>query len=329
MQKFILNMPEYRYKDCIKELLELDKTDKEVELEYDLKFLTPFIGLVVASYFNHHKFKVKSTISPECESASYAKNNNFFHFTESSTNYDERNNNYSGKYTPIMKTLLDGYFRGPKNTVEIIAKKISKVLSCNNNEIESIFTFVVSELFRNIPEHSHSFEGWHCSQFWDHENYREVEVAIVDYGIGFKESLNFKDNRKKVATDIEAMEQALKPGITSGITEKSHLREEEEEEYLNSGYGLFIITELCKIFNGEVVIISKSAIKTNSKIESLENKLVFPGTAIKIKLQIDNDMTGSKFKEILKKIVDEGEKKAKIIPGAIVKASSKSKGYLL
>lgn len=225
-----------------------------------------------------------------------------------------------------MKTLLDDYFRGSDNIVEVIARKISKVLSCNNNEIESIFTFVVSKLFRNIPEHSHSFEGWHCSQFWDHENYREVEVAIVDYGIGFKESLNFKDNRKKVATDIEAMEQALKPGITSGITEKSHLR---EEEYLNSGYGLFIITELCKIFNGEVVIISKSAIKTNSKIESLENKLVFPGTAIKIKLQIDNDMTGSKFKEILKKIVDEGEKKAKIIPGAIVKASSKSKGYLL
>ena len=30
MQKFILDMPEYRYKDCIKELLELDKTDRKL-----------------------------------------------------------------------------------------------------------------------------------------------------------------------------------------------------------------------------------------------------------------------------------------------------------
>ncbi|MGT2800351.1 hypothetical protein [Streptococcus marmotae] len=167
----------------------------------------------------------------------------FFHFAESSKNSDERNINSTGTYTPIMKSILSDYFRGSENISENISRKIAKVLSCSNENVEEIFFYIISEMIRNIPEHSHCFNAWHCSQSWDHKEYIESEFALIDYGIGFKESLNFKE-LYSVSNDREAMNLALKPGVTSGITEKSHLRENEEVDYLNSGYGLYIVTEL-------------------------------------------------------------------------------------
>lgn len=328
MQKFILNKPDYKYKEYVEELLKLDGKDKEVHIVYDLKFLTPFTGLLVSSFLNNQKFKVSHSVGESgTQSHNYAQNFNFFHFAESSTNIDERNTNYSGSYTPIMKTIMTNYFRGEENIAESISTKIAKVLSCNNGDIEEVFFYIIFELLRNIPEHSHSFDAWHCSQHWGHVDYIEGEIALIDYGIGYRESLNFKENRK-IEDDVEAIKVALKPGITSGITESSHLREGEEESYLNSGYGLYVVTELCKKFNGSYVIISKSAIVTQKETSVLENGQEFPGTAIKIKIQVPKNLTKEKFQEKISDIVREGEKLSQSISGAVNTASRKSKSIL-
>lgn len=324
MQQLIFDIPDYKYKECIQRILSLNIDDKEVSLIYDVKFLTPFTSLLVASFLNRFDFKVTSRIDENGkESSGYAENANFFHFAESSVKFEERNTNYSGNYTPIMKTSLDTYFRGSENIVERISERIAKVLSCGHRDIEDIFFYIVSEIFRNIPEHSQSFEGWHFSQRWEHDDYIEAEVALIDYGIGYRESLNFKEER--VANDLEAIKLAIQPGVTGGITEYSHLREDEERDYLNSGYGLYIVTELCKKLKGQYVIVSKSAIATPKKITYLDNDKIFPGTAIKIKLQIPKKMSKEEFKNILSNIVNEGEQNSRSIAGAINIASSKSK----
>lgn len=325
MQKLILDKPDFKYMEYMYELLNLDLDDHDISIKYDLKFATPYVTLLIASYLNHHKYNVNFEIGEfgRC-SESYARNYNFFHFAEGSLDLNERNTNYSDKYTPIMKSILSSYSRQSENIVENIANKIAKVLSCEHENIKKIFFYIVFELFRNIPEHSHCFEGWHASQCWMHDEYVEAEIAIIDYGIGFKESLNFKEVLN-VSNDIEAMEFALKPGITGGIFEKSHLREGEEEEYLNSGYGLYIVTELCKVFKGHFSIISKGAIATKKGIKSLKDKLIFPGTAIKIRLQIPKDLTPEDFNEKLKIIISKGESISTQIEGAISTASTKSK----
>ena len=317
-----------QYNVYIEELLKLDGKDNEVRIVYDLKFLTPFTSLLVSSFLNNQKFSVSHSIGQSgCQSYAYAQNFNFFHFAESSTNFEERNTNYSGTYTPIMKTIMTDYFRGQENIAESVSKKIAKVLSCDNTDIEELFFYIISELLRNIPEHSHSFDAWHCSQHWIHENYIESEIALIDYGIGYRESLNFKEIRE-IEDDVEAIKVALKPGITSGITEFSHLRENEDESYLNSGYGLYVVTELCKKFGGSYVIISKSAIATQNKISTLGNGQEFPGTAIKIKIQVPRDLTKEEFKEKISHIVKEGEKLSQSIYGALNTASKKSKSIL-
>ncbi|MCJ1995877.1 hypothetical protein GYN67_04105 [Lactococcus piscium] len=329
MQKLVIDKPDFKYEDYINTLLMLDNNDPEIHMIYGLKFMTPFIGVLIASYLNSQKFKVTSEISPEGEkSSNYAEFINFFHFVENSKNVDERNTTYSGTCTPIMKSIMVDYYRGQENISEKISRKISKVISCDNSDVESVFFYIISELIRNIPEHSHSFDAWHSSQYWVHEEYIESEIALVDYGIGYRESFNFKEDRQLV-NDVEAMEFALQPGVTSGITKRSHLRENEEEEYLNSGYGLYMITELCKKFKGKYVIISKSAIATNKKISFLDNGGSFPGTAIKIRLQVPKNLTKEKFQKTISDIAKEGEELSKSISGAFNIASTKSKSLRL
>ncbi|VTX76406.1 Uncharacterised protein [Gemella haemolysans] len=327
-QVLLIDMKEAAYEECIDRLLKLDKNNKHVELTYNLEFLTPFIGVLVASYLNNNTFKVETKIGTiGKKSQGYAKHCNFFHFAENSQNFSERNTNYSGRYTPIMKSILTDYYRGSDNIVESISNKIATVLSCGINDIRSMFEYIIFEMVRNIPEHSHSFNAWHFSQVWRKEQYIEAEFSLIDYGIGFKESLNFKGERF-LDSDCEALELALKPGITSGIVEDFKLRENEEKEYLNSGYGLYMITELCKRLQGEYIIISKSAIARNGKVESLTKNKVFPGTAIKIKIRIPNGFTNTAFKDMLKEIADLGEKESRGIRGAIKEASSKSRGLV-
>ncbi|MCY7184587.1 hypothetical protein [Streptococcus gallolyticus] len=325
MQELRLNRHEAQYMYYINSLLKLDSNDKDVKLIYDIKFLTPFIGVLVASFLNSQGYHVISEINDEGkQSASYAKNNNFFHFAESDKNINNRNTEFSGSFTPIMKTPLDTYHRAEDNIVESVSKKISNVLSAGNDEVYRILEYIISELFRNIPEHSQCFEGWHCSQQWVHDDYIEAEIALVDYGIGFKESLNFA-GKFQASNDVEAIRLALEPGITAGIIDKSHLREGEKTEYLNSGYGLYAITELCKALSGQYVIVSKGAIATKKGIEYLKGNLVFPGTAIKIKLRIPNNLSYDTFHSTLQKIIKKGEHSSKSIEGAINIASPKSR----
>lgn len=325
MQELRMDRHEAQYMYYINSLLELDSSDKDIKLVYDIKFLTPFVGALVASFLNSQGYHVISEINDEGkQSASYAKNNNFFHFAESDKNIDNRNKEFSGSFTPIMKTPLDTYHRAEDNIVENVSKKISNVLSAGNDEVYRILEYIISELFRNIPEHSQCLEGWHCSQHWVHDDYIEAEIALVDYGIGFKESLSFA-GKFQVLNDVEAIRLALEPGITAGIVDKSHLREGEKTEYLNSGYGLYAITELCKALSGQYVIVSKGAIATKKGVECLKGNLAFPGTAIKIKLRIPNNLSYDAFHSILQEIIKKGQYSSKSIEGAINIASPKSR----
>lgn len=325
MQELRLNKHEAQYMYYINSLLELDSSDKDVKLVYDIRFLTPFVGALVASFLNTQGYHVTSEILDiGNQSVSYARNNNFFHFAESEKNINNRNANYSGSFTPIMKTPLDTYRRLEDNIVENISKRIANVLSAGNSEVCRILEYIISELFRNIPEHSMCSEGWHCSQHWVHDNYIDAEIALIDYGIGFKESLNFT-GKFQVLNDVEAIQLALEPGITAGIVDRSHLRGGENPAYLNSGYGLYAITEICKALGGQYVIVSKGAIATKNGIERLKGNLVFPGTAIKIKLSIPNNLSYDTFYSKLQEIIKKGQHSSKSIEGAINIASPKSR----
>lgn len=96
--------------------------------------------------------------------------------------------------------------------------------------------YIISELVRNVLEHSRSTNGAAVSaQYYKKSN--TIRIGIADTGIGIKDSINFSH---KAFTHLESIKLALTPGIT-GTT-----RREGGTEF-NAGAGLFFIKSIAKV----------------------------------------------------------------------------------
>ncbi len=96
--------------------------------------------------------------------------------------------------------------------------------------------YVVSELVRNVLEHSGSKQGAIVSaQYYKKSN--TIRIGIVDNGVGIKKTIN---NAYPAKTHLEAIRLALMPGIT-GTTQRMG-----GTEY-NAGAGLFFIKSIAHI----------------------------------------------------------------------------------
>lgn len=93
--------------------------------------------------------------------------------------------------------------------------------------------YVVSELVRNVLEHSSSPDGAIvAAQYYKKTN--RISIGIVDTGVGIKRTIN---QSHRAWTDAEAIRLALTPGIT-GTTER------EGGTIANAGAGLFFIKSI-------------------------------------------------------------------------------------
>ena len=96
--------------------------------------------------------------------------------------------------------------------------------------------YVVSELVRNVLEHSLSAHGAIvCAQFYPKTN--TIRIGVADTGIGIKKTITASH---RAADDMEAIKLALTPGITG--TTPSKLSGTES----NAGAGLFFIRAIAR-----------------------------------------------------------------------------------
>lgn len=108
--------------------------------------------------------------------------------------------------------------------------------------------YVISELVRNVLEHSFSTEGAIlCAQYYKKSN--TIRIGIADRGVGIKESIN---QSHFAPSHLEAIRLALMPGIT-GTT-----RREGGTEF-NAGAGLFFIRSIAKVNRNFFLIYSGDA----------------------------------------------------------------------
>jgi len=105
--------------------------------------------------------------------------------------------------------------------------------------------YIISELVRNVLEHSQSINGAVvCAQYYSKSN--TIRIGIVDSGVGITKTIR----KSHIAhTDLDAIQLALTPGIT-GTTSK-----EGGTEY-NAGAGLFFIKSIAKINRDFFIIYS-------------------------------------------------------------------------
>ncbi len=96
--------------------------------------------------------------------------------------------------------------------------------------------YIISELVRNVLEHSNSQHGAIVSaQYYQKSN--TIRIGIVDSGVGISKTIR---RSHSAPTDLDAIQLALTPGIT-GTTSK-----EGGTDY-NAGAGLFFTKSIAKI----------------------------------------------------------------------------------
>jgi hypothetical protein len=237
--------------------------------------------------------------------------------------------NYSSqKYIPITRRNIRSFLKNnpenisPHQRVENRAKHVAEVLSQGNLAVASALNYCLREMFRNIFEHSHTVFAWYGGQYWP--SLDTVEFAFSDLGSGFLSSVN-RHPSYNVTSDSEALDYAMAPGIT-GQPGKSIWSETSGPKWANSGYGLFIASELCRR-HGKFHVHSNSVGRSFSGSHVVEHSHHFPGTLVVLKLN-PSTFNNVETRELIKSICKEGEERSALSQIASIKKASNSSSVI-
>lgn len=168
--------------------------------------------------------------------------------------------------------------------------------------------YVMSEMIRNVLEHSKSPDGaLLCAQYSKTSN--RISIGIADTGVGLFDALSQYHSPKN---EMEAIKLALTPGIT-GTTSRVG-----GTEY-NAGAGLFFTKSIAKVSNNFFIIYSGNSLFRLKKDKkgsndtnlnpnpmddncSLKSNLNYwQGTVVGFDISLESE---SEFQELLKQIRD-------------------------
>lgn len=221
------------------------------------------------------------------------------------------------KYIAQGKFLYDG------DIIELEAAKLADVLAQGQSELKKVLTYLLRETIRNIPEHSGTEDVWICGQYWRSRD--EAEVAILDEGIGIFRSLSKNvSHRKYVLDEREALHWAIRPGVSEAFAPARGQR--DMDVWANSGYGLYMIKNICCKLGGRFDIASKGAfLRCYANGRTKAGFTCLPGTAVGIRLQPSKLCS---VNELLDEIRAAGISEAQTIQNAFKEASIPSKGLM-
>lgn len=161
----------------------------------------------------------------------------------------------TGRYIPLKRI---------KNTQELkeFINEIIPLLHTTPEQADPI-KYVISELVRNVLEHSRSSIGAiACAQYFKTSN--RISIGVVDRGIGIYSAMS---KHHAVRSNLEAIRLALKPGIT-GTTSRLG-----GTEY-NAGAGLFFTKSIAYVSKDYFMIYSGKALYKQLKFkDSQQNSL--------------------------------------------------------
>lgn len=222
----------------------------------------------------------------------------------------------------IKREINEGRFADQGDIIEIEAKRLSQVLSQGQAEFQKLLQYLLREAIRNIPEHAGTDKVWLCGQYWHNRDL--AEIAILDEGIGIYKSLTQNHiHRNYIMTNEEALRWALKPGVSVSFNPAKG--QKSADVWANSGYGLYMISEICKTTNGWLTFVSgNNCLRVYSNDSNICNTH-YNGTALGIRIvpsKID------KCQSIIDAIRKKGETEARTIKTAFKNASIPSKGLL-
>ena len=208
-----------------------------------------------------------------------------------------------------------------QEVIENKANLMANVFAQGNISYKKWISYALTDMMRNIPEHSHANEIWYCAQYWP--SYDLVELAILDEGIGIKESLLSNIAYEElISNDEDALLLALNPGVSRTFIPGGHNL--SDDDWANSGYGLYMVSRTCAALDGDFIIASgDTAIKVaGDRVSTYKRGCRIKGTAIQLRVHLHKM---NNIEEITKLILKAGEEAAHDSNRAIKSASKSSK----
>lgn len=242
------------FQNSIEFIRELRSLESHNKIEFDFSKLTtidPFSLLFVSSEIQRcrsrlHESKFIATHYGKCN---YPAHMGFFKAFGMDYGNNPGEAKGSSTYIPIhiyntqeIKDEARAAMINPAELLESKAKEISNILTrSEKGELNEVLTYCIREIFRNVIEHSQANQFGFCAQYRPSQNI--VSFSIIDRGIGIMSSL--KNNPTlNLSDDKDAVKASLQPAV-SGKVYKGQ-KSKPKGEWANSGYGLFMTSNICK-----------------------------------------------------------------------------------
>ena len=170
--------------------------------------------------------------------------------------------------------------------IESQSKRLSETL-CGESEGDAFETLAYSmrEIMRNSVEHANVQRFGVCAQYWPTKG--KAEVAIVDAGIGLRESLA-NNPHIAAASDKDAINYALMPAV-SGKAFKGSRRPSGRSPWSNSGFGLYMTSRICRNGGNFFIATGKTGVLlTSGKDGKRYIDADIPGTAVRLTIRTEH-----------------------------------------
>ena len=286
----------------------VDKPDLSIDFS-DLSFALPFGSLLLACSLHdwlkqrNERELLTEFICPEDQDAiGYLSHIGFFEFIGHRLGKKPGEALGGSTYVPIrvvdaatLENLRTQSAEPAGRTVSKVSGQLAEVLTRKNQfKINAPIAYCFREIMRNVFEHAATNHCLVCAQRWTNGT---VEIAIIDRGRGILESLRERYDHKDAD---EALRAAIRPGISRSAPNK------DDDEWANSGFGLFVLSEIGKSLGSFTIISRGASLKAKNSELSLSERS-FPGTAIQLRM---TKPKGCNFQEYIEKIIAEGERLA-------------------
>lgn len=198
------------------------------------------------------------------------------------------------------------------NSIQREASRLAALVTGDPRpRVNKQIAYCLREVIRNVFEHGRID---HCTVHAQRMMDGYVEAAIVDRGCGILASLR---ERHALATELGALEAAVQPGVSG-----AEVNADDEDEWSNSGFGLYVLSEVGKRFGSFVLCSGAGALRTDSSGATASTTAhPIAGTAVGLKFR---QLKGSEFEAYLQEIVSAGELLA-AEQGRLVRASKSTR----
>lgn len=275
----VITIPERVYEEGYKTFIKLVSAGNgknEVEINFEkVKYLTPlailFLLIKVSEWTLNHQ-KVNFMNYESCTIFSYLQRFNFFEILEMKFEENFKRRDSAGKFVPIKSLKSCNIGDLSTEIAECIAPELVDEIDSNKTGFLNCIEYSISELGNNTVQHAECTSAFVCAQY--NEVNDLIRVAIVDNGIGIKESFlrNNSPHNEYINTHLDAIHKALEPQTSSKI----HLQLWGESQ--NAGVGLTLLKSISKKIGGTFVLFSGNGYFSLSDEEQFSDDLNFNGT---------------------------------------------------